>query len=194
MPSSSAPAAPAAFALAALLPLLAAADCPGPVPPPEPFDCTIGLVTEESDFAPLADDGTTTAEMIFGFQGFLWIDVAIAGDADCPTVGDVSARVDIDGFDPLGRTISGVAFAAEGDGRISEVVQVRLDNAEGPSRYEGRSTTVTLKVTGEGAGGEGREAVCAGTLVLVDDDPCIHTDEDPYCDEGGDDDDSGEGT
>lgn len=160
-----------------------AADCPGPTPPTTPFECELGLVTDASDFEPIAADGSTRAEMIFGFQGFLWVDVAIRGDADGPTVGDVAARIDIDGFDPLGRSIPGIVFEPEGEGFLSETVQVRLDNSEGPALYLDEAATFTVKVTGEF-----KEATCAATLRLVDDDPCIHTDDEPIC---GDDDDSG---
>ncbi|MCP4872045.1 MAG: hypothetical protein GY898_25350 [Proteobacteria bacterium] len=172
------------LALVPVVLLCTASDCPGPNPPVTPFECELGLVLEDSDFSPIAADGTTSAEMIFGFQGFLWVDVAIRGDEDSPSVADVAARIDIDGFEPLGRSIPAIVFDEAGDGTLSETVQVRLDNSEGPALYIGRPATFTLKVTGEF-----KETTCAATVLLVDDDPCIYTDDEPIC---GDDDDSAE--
>ncbi len=170
-----------------VLPALAAASlltaCPGPIDR-DPFDCTIGLWTEDEPFVPLAADGTTAAEMVFGFQGFLWVDTAIQADEDGPDLADVALSIDIDGFAPFGTSVPGVEFAAHGDGFRSGPVQVRLDNDEGASRYEGLAAEVAMRVRGER-----EEGVCTAAFTLVDEDPCIHTDDEPDC---PDDDDSGE--
>ena len=160
----------------------------GPAPPVEllPFECELGLLTPDDEWVDVEASGGTQAELIFGFQGFLWVDAAIRGDDDCPEVADVAARVSIDGFDPFGRSVPDVRFSDSGEGLQSETVPVRLDNSEGPSLYAGHAAELVVRVTGAT-----HEATCQATVLLVDDDPCIDADGEPIC--PGDDDDSAEG-
>ncbi len=148
-----------------------------------PFTCELGLLTPDDEWVDIEPSGGTLAELIFGFQGFLWVDAAIRGDDDCPEVGDVAARISIDGFEPFGRAVPDVRFSRAGGGAQSETVALRLDNSEGPSLYAGLAAEVVVKVTGVE-----REATCQATVLLVDDDPCIDADGEPIC--PGDDDDS----
>jgi len=150
----------------------------------EPFACELGLVDPGGEWVAIDADGATSSELIFGFQGFLWVDAALRGDADTPERANVILRVTIDGFPPIGRTLTDVVFATDGE-RQSETLAIRLDNSEGPGRYAGLEAEIVVRATGMG-----REAVCAATVLLVDDDPCIDTDGgEPIC-PGGDDDDS----
>ena len=173
-------------AAACLLTLFAACD---PAPDDDdllPFECELGLLTPDEQWVDVEPSGASEAELIFGFQGFLWIDAAIRGDDDCPEVADVAARVSIDGFDPFGRSVPDVRFSDSGEGLQSETVPVRLDNSEGPSLYAGHAAELVVRVTGAT-----HEATCQATVLLVDDDPCIDADGEPIC--PGDDDDSAEG-
>ena len=162
--------------------LMLIAGCGGPQGDLLPFECSIGLWTEDVPYVELAPDGSTPAEMVFGFQGFLWVDAAIQGDEDGPSVADVAVSVTIDGFSPSGTSVPSVMFDGHGEGFLAGPVQMRLDNNEGASLYEGLGADVSMRVRGET-----HEGVCSAALTLVDEDDCIHTDGEPDC---SDDDDS----
>jgi hypothetical protein len=173
----------ASVALCVLALALCGASCAPPPPPPEeltPIDCELGLWTEDVPFAAIADDGETPAEMIFGFQGFLWVDVALR----CPTPGPATGAVALAVTTEDDRTFSASLPRVELDEvdgvRLSEPIQVRLDNGEGPSALEGLHAEVSLRLEGDGY-----EATAIAGMLLVDEDDCIDTDEEPICPDAG---------
>lgn len=156
---------------------------PGTTDPPEeltPIDCELGLWTESTPFTSIADDGETPAELVFGFQGFLWIDLSLRCPQPGPTVASVTLALATDNERVFGSSLPRVEFDEfEGD-LVSGEMMMRLDNSEGPSALAGLHADVTVRLEGDGYGGTAATAV-----VLVDDDKCIDTDEEPICPDAG---------
>ena len=176
---------PAHFALCA--PLLAAAlcGCPSGDDDDEPFPCEAGTLTEEGAFVPLLDGDR--AELVLGFQGFLFVELRARAD-DPPRRTAASMRITVAGDPPAGSSQNEVDFvAAPGGGFVSDPVLVFLDGSA-PEGYVGRTAEVAVALAGEG-----RRCVMERSVLLVDDDPCVHTDGEPVCPDPdpGDDDSAG---
>lgn len=157
--------------------LLTLGGCPNPEP--VPFDCEVGLLVG-GVFTPIGDE-PARAELVFGFQGFLWVELAARG-ADAPDVASVTLLAEPEGRDPAGTTLAFIRF----DDRVprqSDPLQLRLDNDGGAAGYADRLTTLSARI-------ESDRQVCAwqGVVLLVDDDPCIAAEDPGTC--VGDDDDS----
>jgi hypothetical protein len=140
-----------------------------------PFDCAVGLWQEDGGWV---DADGADAELIFGFQGFLWISTRLRADAEGPEVANVRFSAAIEGEPPFGGSQPNVALSPGNGARYSDEIQVRLDNDEGPDPFVGRSMQLDVRAT-SGA----RECTASATLTLRDDDPCIHTDDEPICDD-----------
>jgi len=176
--SSFSPALPAALLLA-----LTVSCAPGTTDPPEelmPIDCELGLWTEDVPFTSISADGETAAELIFGFQGFLWVDVSLRCPVPGPSVGAVNLALTTETDRVFGSSLPRVEFDEIDGARVSEEMMVRLDNSAGPSALEGLHADITVRVEGDGYGGTAGAAV-----QLVDDDKCIDTDEEPICPDAG---------
>ncbi len=170
-------------------PLLLFSCGPGPNEINEIIECEIGLWSEDVPHESIASDGSTTAELVFGFQGFLWVDTSLRCLSSEPSSAAATLRVTIANESPFGTALPGVTFTEASEGVIvSEQVQVRLDNSEGPSIFIGELAEIVVRIEGGGY-----ESVFEARVMLADDDPCIDTDEEPICpddDDSADDDDS----
>ncbi len=172
-----------------VLPLLALLlGCPGTDDDDDttPFDCSLGVWNEDGSWEDL--DGADV-ELIFGFQGFLWISVQVEADAGGPDFANILFSAEVGDDDPFGGSVPNVPFTAQDGARRSDEVQVRLDNDEGPEPFIGE--TLHLAIRGRAGA---RECTAEADMTLRDDDPCLHTDDEPVCpddDDSADDDDSG---
>jgi hypothetical protein len=160
-------------ALSLALPLFLAFQCEPAEP--DPFDCTLGLTTADGGFVPVTGD--TRLELELGFQGFLLGHVAIRTTDDrVPDELEGAVSLTPDGLDPLGGPFARTALLDEPDGaRVSEPIQVFFD-ASALADYIGRTATIAVRAEA------GRfRCLVEGDVVLVDDDPCIHTGGEPIC-------------
>lgn len=160
---------------ALVLALLLAGCGPGLDDDDTPFDCTLGVWHEDGTWQ--AADGAD-AELIFGFQGFLWISVQLQAESSGPDTTNLRWSATLDGEDPFGGSQPSIPLPARDGARFSDELQIRLSNDEGPDPYVGRSLELAARAT-SGA----RECTTSATLTLRDDDPCIHTDDEPLCDD-----------
>ncbi len=140
-----------------------------------PFGCQIGVWHEDGAWEPA--DGAPV-ELIFGFQGFLWISTQLRSDLDGPDVANLRFSASIDDGAPFGGSQPNVALVEDGDARYSDEVQIRLSNDEGPEPFIGGVMALALR----GTSGL-RECTAEATVTLQDEDPCIHTDDEPICDD-----------
>lgn len=162
--------------LVLLLPLLIAQDrCSGPSSSgePKPFECELGLLVDDA-FVPIGAD--TEVELQLGFQGFLIVELAArTREHRLPEIVEGSVSLTPEGMDPLGSTGLWVPLERDGDWEVSGPIQVFLDPAQ-LGAYPGLSAHVALRL-------EDPDHVCVvqADVVLVDDDPCIHTGAEPEC-------------
>lgn len=155
--------------------------CGGPVddepPPPAPkteVPCKIGLTDDVGTFSPMGEGAK--AELVLGFQGFLFVEVHVqTGDVESGRA-DVRASVSVDGEDPFGTNQRGVAVEARADGTgLSDAVLLFLDSSN-IAEYKDRHADLRLRMDGD-------IWTCTATAsaTFVDDDPCIHTDAEAIC-------------
>ena len=71
-----------------------------------------------------------------------------------------------------------MAFTTEGDARTSAEIQIRLLNEDGTGPYIDSALALDVRATS----GQ-RECLATATVTLKDDDPCLHTGEEPLCDD-----------
>jgi hypothetical protein len=165
--------------LVLLLALSTLAGCPSTVEDVTPFDCTLGIWHDDGTWE---DADGADAELIFGFQGFLWISTQLATDDEAPDVANVRFSADLDGEDPFGGSQPNVALTASNGDRTSDEVQIFLSNDVGPAPFVG----VVLDLAVRAISG-GRECTTTAAITLKDEDDCIHTDdEEPVCDDDDD--------
>lgn len=186
MPSSLVPPSLAIASLATLLAVLA----PGCDPDGTDDDtggevvegtCTLGLTDAEGAFVPLGE-GADRLELILGFQGFIWIEVNLRVEPECPELVDASTGITMDGHGSIGGAQPLVTLDPTGSGDyLSEDILMFL-NGGSMSEYVGRAADLAVALEGDGW-----RCVASAAGILVDDDPCIHTGEDTDCEEEGED-------
>lgn len=146
-----------------------------------PFECEL-VLRDPSGAGHLDLETSHAVELIWGFQGFLFIEVfARAAGDDLPASVTAAHSVTLGDDPPFGDKETGVDFDEDGAGaRVTDPLLIFLDGF--PAEYEGLEAELTLKLTGEG-----RECITSGTVLFVDEDDCIHTGEEPICTEDGED-------
>ncbi len=146
-------------------------DVPPVDPGPEIIDCTLGTRLG-ADFVPLA--APVTAELVLGFQGFVWIDLSVRADR---SPGDAIAKVkyaySIEGLQPASAAMT---TRFEGTDAALRLLLSPADVAQLADR------TVELSVRIEVSG---LRCDASQTLTLRDGDPCIHVDDGTGCLKGG---------
>ena len=160
--------------------LLIVAGCPGPEPEPNPpppnkteVACTIGLPDDSGTFAPMRHH--EDAELVLGFQGFLFFEIHVRASSVATGRADVSASATVDGEDPNGTNQRDVLVEQSGDTAVSEKVLIFLDSSN-IAEFEHRNCDLRLRMDGD-------TWTCTATAAVkfIDEDPCIHTDADPIC-------------
>ncbi len=155
-------------------------------PEPKVMTCTLGgprpAGTEGGVFVPLV--AGAEAELTLGFQGFVWIDISlqmdVSGDDDARLalagagVAKVALSVEIDGLGPTSSAVTG-RFDA------NAITPLRLLLAPADvGKLKGRSATMALR-----ASVAGLRCDASGSVVLRDDDACIHVDDAHACTKDG---------
>lgn len=144
-----------------------------------PFDCALGVSGADGTFQPLS--AAAKGELMLGFQGFLVVEMVVAAGADAPDKAKGAASVTLAGeapfasFPPPLRFASSSMKGAADMAKATQVFPLLLQNTQ-VGFYKGRTATISVKVSGEG-----RVCVATGQLLLVDEDPCVHTGKDPCC-------------
>jgi hypothetical protein len=141
--------------------------------PATPIACELGQLTDGA-FTPLGPD--TRAELVLGFQGFLFFELAVRTAAPAPSAMDAAISLALDDRDPVGASQLDVPLTATADGHaVTDTVQVFLSSGD-VGAYVGHTARIALRLDGGG-----RTCAAEGTVRLVDDDPCIHTGDRPIC-------------
>ncbi len=143
------------------------------------FDCEVGAMDMDGNFV-LASE-TTRAELDLGFQGFLFVEVRVRAKGDVPGLVDAATKVTLAGEDPTGDTTPDVAMKKDGDWFMSDPVLLFF-NSSTPADMADRLADVVVKLENSS-----HECTASGPVLLVDDDPCIHTGEEPICPDDTDD-------
>ncbi len=155
--------------LALLTVLLAGGECSPGGRELRPFDCVLGVQDESGDLVLLADDDPV--EMVLGFQGFLFVDLAAEGDAP-DGIYVVGAQIDPEGMDPINSTA-----ATEFEDGVARDMMVFLEASQ-LTELTDRPATITVRL-------ESDRDVCVTSshVVLIDADTCVHDSEEDPCEE-----------
>lgn len=139
--------------------------------------CTLGLTDADGNFVPLGA-GADRLELILGFQGFIWVEVNVSVEPECPDLVDASTGITMEGHGSVGGAQPLVTLDPSGSGDyLSEDILLFL-NGGSMSEYVGSDAELAVALEGDGW-----RCVTSAAGVLVDDDPCIHTGEDTDCEE-----------
>lgn len=147
-----------------------------PEVPKTAFACELGLVgADGKTFTPITPG--IRAELILGFQGFLFVEFVVRADEKLlPPSTSASFKVVIDGALPTGATQPKVTVErVEQQQAVTVPILLFLDGGD-PSEFAGKEAEVTVRL-------EGPTTFCLveSKLLLVDDDPCVHTGDKPIC-------------
>jgi hypothetical protein len=140
---------------------------------PEQFECELGIIDESGDFIPASEQ--TRAELDLGFQGLLFVEVAVRATGDVPGLVDALVSVTVEDEDPEGSVTNGVPMNDQGEAYVSDPVLLFF-NSSIPAELQDRVAEIVIKLEDPA-----RECTTDGLLLLVDDDPCIHTGDEPIC-------------
>ncbi len=134
--------------------------------------CELGTVDTDGMYSSLAENDSV--ELVLGFQGFLFI--VIAAEVQLSSVETVEALVGIEpeAGDPFG-TSQSVTLTTSGTNSIAEDITLFLESSN-IAEYTDTNATLSLRLSGETW-----FCVASMPIHLVDDDPCIHTGEEPIC-------------
>ncbi|MBM4364726.1 MAG: hypothetical protein FJ102_00815 [Deltaproteobacteria bacterium] len=142
------------------------------------FACELGVPTE-AGWQPLA----STLEMEMGFQGFVLAQLQLKVADDAPSPLTATMVVEPEGTD----AVSGSQPLVYVNGGITDPILVFF-TSNYISYYLDRSARVAVRVSAENA-----SCAVEGAAILVDEDPCMHTGDEPICpDDSGYISDSGE--
>lgn len=143
--------------------------------PPSPYACEVGHRDADGRFVALADGDRIELEL--GFQGFLFVEVcARTFDPSPPDRSLATAVIEVADRPPVGVQQSEVGFSSAPDGgRVSDDVLIYLSPST-ISYFADRRGELSLRLAGDQL-----ECTTAGSILLVDDDPCIHTGDVPIC-------------
>ncbi len=133
------------------------------------FACELGVPTPENGWQPLVD----TLEMEMGFQGFVLAQLQLKVADEAPSPLTATMVVEPEGAD----AVSGSQPLVYVNGGITDPILVFF-TSNYISYYLDRSARVAVRV-------QSGNASCAveGTAILVDEDPCLHTGDEPICPE-----------
>lgn len=151
-------------------------DDAGPPPDgaPSTFECELVERGADGAWAPLGPDAR--AELVLGFQGFLFVEVYVRATGPAPRRVDVILSVTIEGDAPYGGSQPETALTPTADGAaVSEAIVVFFSSSS-VGEYVDRTVEIAVKLEGDGA-----SCTTTGRYLLVDDDPCIHTGDEPIC-------------
>ena len=137
------------------------------------FSCELGFRTEKGEYTSFSEH--SQSELVLGFQGFLFLQVYIKTDQSPDTCNAITS-IDING-NASGSTQPNVNFDTSS---ISDEVLFFLPTAN-INEYIDTNSEIAVRL-------ENATHFCTATssVKLVDDDPCIHTDEEPICPDTGD--------
>jgi len=144
---------------------------------PTTFACEIGLADEDGGWVAAADGDP--AELVLGFQGFLFIELRARAEDTCPSPITVLMNGEVEGDTPFDGSQPDVGMTDQGDGtRLSDEIVMFLPTND-VGHFEGATLRTVMRL-------EGSELNCTTErlFTLVDDDPCIHTGGEPICPEG----------
>lgn len=125
----------------------------------EPFPCTLGQGADGAFDAFAPGD---PAELVLGFQGFLYVEL-VASAADPPPIVDAAMYVEVDGADPIDGAQPAVAFVAADAGALSEPMRLFFTSGS-IGTWTGRSAHVAVRLE-DGT----RACVASADVVLADD-------------------------
>ncbi len=143
--------------------------------PASTFACEVGF-SKDGDYiaAAVADP----AELILGFQGFLFVEMRILAEESSPSPVLVRMSMEVDGSEPFGGSQPDVDLETQDDGsRVSEEVNLFLPSND-TGLYQGKTAQVVMRLEDETSG---MSCTTEQIVTLVDDDPCIHTGGEPIC-------------
>lgn len=163
--------------MAAALVACTACDTPDP-DKPDPaevvtFECDLGFLGDDGRFVDF--DSSSRAEMTLGFQGFLFVDARVRTTEPLSTA-DAVISIQVEGGGQNGATQAGVGFSQQADStRLSDEVLIFLPTSNVAEHLD-HTAELAIRVVGPDG-----SCVDSVTVLLVDDDPCIHTDDEPIC-------------
>jgi len=133
------------------------------------FACELGVPTPEQGWQPLVD----TLEMEMGFQGFVLAQLQLKVDDTAPSPLTATMMVEPEGTDAVSGS-QPLVYVSDG---VTDPILVFF-TSNYISYYVDRRARVAVRV-------QSGNASCAveGTAVLVDEDPCLHTGDQPICPE-----------
>jgi hypothetical protein len=137
-----------------------------------PFACTLGVPTEEGWKA-----WGDTLELEMGFQGFVLAQLQLTAGEDAPESVTATMLVEPEGSAQVSGSQPLVAFTHDGALATTDPILVFF-TSNYISYYVGLGARVAVRLDGEG-----KSCAVEGQATLVDDDPCLHTGDEPICPE-----------
>jgi hypothetical protein len=134
------------------------------------FACELGVPTEEG-WVPWPE----RLEMELGFQGFVLAQLQLRSAADAPSPVTATMLIEPEGTEAVSGSQPLVEIRGDGDGGLSEPILVFFTSGN-ISYYTERSARVAVRLSGQG-----RDCAVEARATLANDDPCVHTGDQPLC-------------
>ncbi len=139
------------------------------------FICEIGF-GKDGDYITAVD--ADPAELILGFQGFLFVELRVQAEETSPSPVLVRMSMEVDGSEPFDGSQPDVDLETQDDGsRVSEEINLFLPSND-TGLYKGKTAQVVMRLEDETSG---KSCTTERIITLVNDDPCIHTGDEPIC-------------
>ena len=142
------------------------------------FACEIGFGDEDGSYVVASDYGD--AELILGFQGFLFVELRVRAEEDSPSPVQVRMSMEVEGEPPFDGSQPDVELEDQVDGtRVSEEIVLFLPSND-VGLFKGKTARVVMRLD---APVSHSRCTTERYVTLADDDPCIHTGGEPICPE-----------
>jgi hypothetical protein len=144
--------------------------------PEREFACEIGFPDEDGTYVVAPDYGD--AELVLGFQGFLFVRLLVRAEENSPSLVEVRMSMEVDGEPPFDSSQPGVEFKEQGDStQVSEEILLFLPS-NNVSQFKGKTARIVMRLD---AAVNASRCTTERYVMLADEDPCIHTGSEPLC-------------
>lgn len=133
-----------------------------------PISCELGVL-EGGAFTPAGK--TVKAELTLGFQGFLWFDVVVRSEDGIPAIFKTKLSVTVQDTAPFNMA-QPVQFGTDSP-PVSSGVHVFVTGQD-PKLLAGKTAHIAMVLENKT-----HECTVEGDVMLVDDDNCVHTNDEP---------------
>ena len=151
--------------------------------PAVPVECELGIPNEDGAFTSIAATSSSAlvrSEIRVGFQNFVFLQFMARIATTATKDASAAMVIHVDGEEPDSSAQRGIRVKRQPSGpMLADDIRLLLD-VDRYVNWVGKNADITIKLDGPGW-----TCTMQGRVKLIDEDHCIHTDQEPICPDAG---------